>query len=67
MKLTSGLEHLYHEDLDWIVFHFICFPTLGIIPVIDALRESRIQELERLASDEDDSDEDIQYLKGSDL
>ena len=35
--------------------------------MIDALRESRIQELERLASDEEDSDEDIQYLKDADM
>ena len=35
--------------------------------MIDALRESRIQELERLTSDEEDSDEDIQYLKDTDL
>ena len=35
--------------------------------MIDALRESRIRELERLTSDEEDSDEDIQYLKDADL
>ena len=52
--------------VDRFLFHF--FPAfLGIIPVIDALRESRIQELERLTSDEEDSDEDIQYLKDADM
>ena len=56
-----------HEDLALTVFYLIFSCFLGIIPVIDALRESRIQELERLTSDEEDSDEDIQYLKDTDL